>query len=52
MAKPKKKKPAGAGKDQQEGSLALRKLVAKITRKNRHPEIPTGPDIGKEIVEW
>jgi antitoxin MazE len=30
----------------------LKELVAQITPENRHEEIPTGPEVGKEIVEW
>ena len=30
----------------------LRELVAQIIRDNRHEEIPTGPERGKETVEW
>lgn len=30
----------------------LQKLVAQITPENRYPEIPTGPERGKETVEW
>ena len=30
----------------------LRELVAQITLENRHDEIRTGPERGKESVEW
>ena len=30
----------------------LRELVAQITTENRHDEIETGPERGKEHVEW
>jgi antitoxin MazE len=30
----------------------LKELVAQITPENRHEEISTGPERGKEIVEW
>jgi antitoxin MazE len=30
----------------------LAKLVAQITPENRYPEIETGPEVGKEAVEW
>jgi hypothetical protein len=30
----------------------LEELVAKITKKNRHPETDWGPDPGKEIGRW
>ncbi len=30
----------------------LKELVAQITPENRHEEIPTGPEVGKEIIEW
>ena len=30
----------------------LEELVAQITPENRHEEIQTGPEVGKEIVEW
>ena len=30
----------------------LKELVSKITPENRHGEIETGPDLGKEIIEW
>ena len=30
----------------------LAELVAQITPENRYEEISTGPDIGKETVEW
>jgi antitoxin MazE len=30
----------------------LRELVAQITPENRYDEIPTGPERGKESVEW
>ena len=44
-----------------EGQLELRKesrvptlaqLVSQITPENRYPEIPTGAETGKEVVEW
>lgn len=30
----------------------LKELVAQITPENRYAEIQTGPERGKEIVEW
>jgi antitoxin MazE len=30
----------------------LKELVAQITPENRYDEIPTGPDRGRESVEW
>lgn len=30
----------------------LKELVAQITPENRYDEIPWGPEIGKERVEW
>jgi antitoxin MazE len=30
----------------------LAQLVSQITPDNLYPEIPTGPEIGKERVEW
>jgi antitoxin MazE len=30
----------------------LKELVAQINPENRYEEIPTGPERGKEIVEW
>jgi antitoxin MazE len=30
----------------------LAQLVSQITLDNQYPEIPTGPEIGKERVEW
>lgn len=30
----------------------LRELVARMNAENRYPDIETGPDRGKEIVEW
>jgi antitoxin MazE len=30
----------------------LAKLVAQITPENRYAEISTGPEIGREAVEW
>ena len=30
----------------------LEELVAKITPEKRHQETPSGPDVGKEVVEW
>lgn len=30
----------------------LKELVAQITPENRYEEISTGPERGKEIVEW
>ena len=48
MAKPRKKKLPRAS----EGTLSIRKLVAKITRENRYAEIQTGADRGKERVVW
>jgi antitoxin MazE len=30
----------------------LEELVAQITPENRHGEIETGPEVGKEIIEW
>jgi antitoxin component of MazEF toxin-antitoxin module len=30
----------------------LEELAAQITPENRHEETPTGPEVGKEIVEW
>ncbi len=44
-----------------EGRLELRRarkvptlaqLVAQITPENRYSEVPTGEEVGKEIVEW
>jgi antitoxin MazE len=44
-----------------EGRLELRRaskmptlaqLVAQITPENRYSEVPTGGEVGKEIVEW
>ena len=44
-----------------EGRLELRRaskmptlaqLVAQITPENRYSEVPTGAEVGKEIVEW
>lgn len=31
---------------------SLAELVAHITPENRYPEISTGPEIGRETVEW
>ena len=31
---------------------SLTQLIAQITRENRYPEVSTGREIGKEIVEW
>ena len=31
---------------------SLAELVSQITPENRYPEIPTGPEVGKESVEW
>lgn len=31
---------------------SLAQLVAQITPKNRHAELQTGPDRGKEKVDW
>ena len=45
----------------EEGHIELRKptrvpslarLVAEITPENRYQEVPTGPERGKESVEW
>ena len=30
----------------------LQQLIAQITPENRYSELPTGPETGKEIVEW
>jgi antitoxin component of MazEF toxin-antitoxin module len=30
----------------------LAQLVSQITPDNRYPEISTGPEVGKERVEW
>ncbi len=30
----------------------LHQLVSQITRENRYTEIPSGPEVGKEAVEW
>lgn len=30
----------------------LAQLVSQITPENRYPEISTGPEVGKESVEW
>jgi antitoxin MazE len=30
----------------------LAQLVAQITPENRYAEIPLGPEMGREIVEW
>lgn len=30
----------------------LAELVSQITPENRYPEIPAGPEVGKEAVEW
>ena len=30
----------------------LAKLVSQITPENRYPEISSGPEVGKERVEW
>jgi len=30
----------------------LAQLVSQITTENRYSEIPAGPEIGKEAVEW
>jgi antitoxin MazE len=30
----------------------LSQLVAQITAENRYAEISTGPEVGKEVVEW
>ena len=30
----------------------LAQLVAQITPENRYDEIPAGPEVGKELVEW
>ena len=30
----------------------LAKLVAQISPENRYTEIPVGPEVGKEVVEW
>jgi antitoxin MazE len=35
-----------------ERAPTLKELVARITRENRHEEIATGPERGKESVEW
>jgi antitoxin MazE len=31
---------------------SLDELVSQITPENRYPEIPIGPELGKESVEW
>lgn len=31
---------------------SLKELVAQITPENRYPEIPSGPERGKERVDW
>ena len=31
---------------------SLTELVSQITPENRYPEISTGPEVGKEFVEW
>lgn len=45
----------------EEGKIEVRKLsrvptlselVARITPENRHDEVPLGPEVGKESVEW
>ena len=30
----------------------LAQLVSQITPDNRYPEISTGPEVGREMVEW
>ena len=30
----------------------LAQLVSQITPENRYPELSTGPEVGKEAVEW
>ncbi len=30
----------------------LAKLISQITPANRYPEIATGAEVGKEVVEW
>ena len=30
----------------------LAQLISQITPDNRYPEISTGPEVGKEMVEW
>jgi hypothetical protein len=50
MAKPRKRKSVRASKDVKEEKLALRELVAQITKRNRCAEILTGPARGKEIL--
>jgi antitoxin MazE len=30
----------------------LAQLVAQITAENRYAEISTGPEVGREVVEW
>ena len=35
-----------------EGPPTLKELVAQITPENRYNEIPSGPERGKEKVEW
>lgn len=53
MEEPKKKKSALANRLSRGAErLSLSMLVAQITPRNRHKEIPTGPAVGKEIVEW
>lgn len=43
----------GAVKLQRIGKVpTLAQLVAKITPENRYSEVSTGPEVGKEAVEW
>jgi len=43
----------GAVKLQRIGKVpSLAKLVSQITPENRYGEISTGPEVGKEAVEW
>ncbi len=51
MAKLRKKKPA-LGNNPEIRVPSLRKLVAKITKENRHPEILIGPEWGRGVVEY
>jgi antitoxin component of MazEF toxin-antitoxin module len=30
----------------------LAQLVSQITPENRYEEIPAGPEVGKEVIEW
>jgi antitoxin MazE len=45
--------PEGAVQLHRVGKVpTLAALVARITPENRYEEIPTGPAVGKESVEW